>query len=85
MEKKQLYQKDFTMNQLVGQYQCKIERGPGMVALSPQVIDLLADDCVLIDIYGKTKTKAEFEKDRNGRLYPSKNGGVTIYYFQFEV
>lgn len=77
------YQKDFTLNQLVGQYKCVVQGAPGRVALTPVVLDMLADDCKLTDIYGKTKTKAEFSEDRKGSLYPSKSGGVTIYFFQY--
>jgi len=78
------YQKDFTPDQLLSKYKCRIQRQPGMIALTPQVLDLLADDCVLIDIYGHEKTKAEFLNDRKGKLYPDINGGVTIYFFKYE-
>jgi len=76
------YKKDFSLNALLGQYKCKFAR-QGLLALTPAVLDLLADDEMLIDFYGNEKSVGEFKKLRKGKLYPDANGGPTIYCFKY--
>lgn len=52
-----------------------------IITLTPEYIDLVSEDQVLVDMYGNKKTKAKFLKERNGNLWPggSRSGGATIY------
>lgn len=74
---------DYTLNQLMSAYKCKMGTN-NLLFLTPEVLDELADDELLKDIYGKIKTKAQFTEDRKGKLYPSRQGGVTIYGFEWK-
>ena len=68
-----------SVNELINKYKCRFTDKPNLLALTPEVLDLIPMNQVLVDFYGNKKTKEEFLKERKGVLYHSKNGGPTIF------